>query len=175
MITNVIAQVRMNADAEKTTLRWLGERVIGQETGTVKISNGWIEWKDNKIVSGEFTIDMTTIKDSGGNAKLEGHLKADDFFGVDKFPTAKLVITGSESFEKGYTPVRGNLTIKGITNPIEFKAVIQKKEEGTRFYANVIFDRSKYDVRYGSGTFFNNLGDRTIFDEIKVIVDLLVR
>jgi len=175
MITNVIAQVRMNADIEKTTLRWLGERVIGQEAGTIRLNDGWLEWRDNKIVSGEFTIDMTTIKDSKANAKLEGHLKSDDFFGVEKFPTSKLIITGSESFERGYAPVRGNLTIKGITNPIEFKAVMQKKEEGTRFYANVIFDRAKYNVRYGSGTFFDNLGDRTIFDEIKVIVDLLVR
>ena len=169
------AQEKLTADTEKTTLSWLGEKVLGQHTGTIRLQSGWLGWKDNRIVSGEFTIDMTTIKDNDSNQKLEGHLKSVDFFGVEKFPTSKLFITGSDAFDKGTAVVRGNLTIKGITNTIEFKASMQKKEDGTWFYANIIVDRSKYNVRYGSGSFFDNLGDKTIYDEFKLKVSLLVK
>ncbi|MCX6334296.1 MAG: YceI family protein [Bacteroidia bacterium] len=168
------AQQKFTADAAKTSLQWLGEKVAGQHTGTINLKDGWLNWKDNKITAGEFSIDMTTIKDSEGNERLEGHLKSDDFFGVEKFPTAKIVITGSDGFEKGTATVRGNLTIKGVTNPVEFKATSQKKDEGTWFYANIVVDRTKYGIRYGSGSFFDNLGDKVIYDEFKLKVNLLL-
>ncbi|OFY68485.1 MAG: hypothetical protein A2V64_00145 [Bacteroidetes bacterium RBG_13_43_22] len=169
------AQQKLNADKEKTTLHWLGEKVLGEHNGTIRLQDGWLTWKDNKIEAGEFTIDMTTIKDDDGNANLEGHLKSDDFFGVEKYPTSKLVITGSTLFDKGTAVVKGDLTIKGITNPIEFKAAMQKKDDGTWFFANIVIDRTKYNVRYGSGSFFDNLGDKTIYDEFKLKVNLLVK
>jgi polyisoprenoid-binding protein YceI len=106
---------------------------------------------------------------------LQGHLKSDDFFGVAKYPVATLVITGSTPFDKGTGVVSGTLTIKGITNPIEFKAAIQKKDDGTWFFANITVDRTKYNIRYGSGSFFDNLGDKTIYDEFKLKVNLLVK
>jgi polyisoprenoid-binding protein YceI len=83
------AQERLTADKDKTTLQWLGEKVLGQHTGTINLQDGWLSLKDNKIISGEFTIDMTTIKESESNQMLENHLKSDDFFGVEKFPTSK--------------------------------------------------------------------------------------
>jgi polyisoprenoid-binding protein YceI len=85
------------------------------------------------------------------------------------------VITGSESFEKGTAVVKGNLTIKGITHPLEFKATRMVDEDGAWFYANIVVDRSKYNVRYGSGSFFDNLGDKVIYDEFKLKVALLVK
>jgi polyisoprenoid-binding protein YceI len=84
-------------------------------------------------------------------------------------------ITGSDPFDKGSAIVRGSLTIKGITNPIEFKAAMQKKDEGTWFFTNITVDRTKYNIRYGSGSFFDNLGDKTIYDEFKLKVNLLVK
>jgi polyisoprenoid-binding protein YceI len=168
------AQQKLIADAEKTSLQWLGEKVTGEHSGTISLKDGWLNWKDNRIVAGEFTIDMTTIKDVDASEKLVGHLKSDDFFGVEKFPTSKLVITGSESFEKGTAVVKGTLTIKGVTHPVEFKAISQKKDGGTWFYANIDIDRSKYNIRYGSGSFFDNLGDKVIYDEFKLKVNLLV-
>jgi len=169
------AQQKLTANTDKTTLQWLGEKVTGQHTGTIKLKEGLLTWKDNKITGGEFLIDMNTIKDSEGNERLEGHLKSDDFFGVEKFPVTKLVLTGSENFEKGTATVRGNLTIKDITNPVEFTAAVQKKDDGTWFYANIIVDRSKYNIRYGSGKFFDNLGDKIIYDEFKLKVSMLVQ
>jgi polyisoprenoid-binding protein YceI len=169
------SQVKMAADTSKTTLAWLGEKVTGQHTGTLKLQSGWLIMKDNKIVSGEFAIDMNSIKESAGNARLEGHLKSDDFFSATKFPTAKLIITGSDSFEKGTAVVKGTLTIKGITNPIEFKSNSQNKDNGLWFYSNILVDRTKYDIKYGSGSFFDNLGDKVIYDEFKLKVALFVK
>ena len=172
---NLFAQEKLSADTDKTKLEWLGEKVTGQHTGTIMLQSGWITWKDNKINSGEFIIDMATLKESESNQKLEGHLKSDDFFGVVKFPTAKLTITGSTPFDKGSGTVQANLTIKGVTNPLEFKAAMKKTDEGVWFFANIVVDRTKYNVRYGSGSFFDNLGDKTIFDEFKLKVNLLVK
>ena len=175
ILMNGNAQEKLNADSDNTILLWLGEKVTGQHNGTINLKSGWINWGDNKILSGEFYIDMTSLKDSETNERLESHLKSDDFFGTEKFPTSKLVITGSTSFDKGTGVVSGTLTIKDITNPIEFKAVMQKKEDGVWFFGNIVVDRTKYNVRYGSGSFFDNLGDKTIFDEFKLRVSLLVK
>ena len=169
------AQTKLTADTTKTKLLWLGEKVTGQHTGTINLQSGWVNWQDNKIVSGEFDINMTSLKETDNNAQLLGHLKSDDFFGVAKFPVAKLVLTGSTPFDKGSGVVNGNLTIKGVTNPIEFKATMQKKDEGTWFFANITVDRTKYNIRYGSGSFFDNLGDKTIYDEFKLKVNLMVK
>jgi polyisoprenoid-binding protein YceI len=118
---------------------------------------------------------MASLKETENNANLMKHLKSDDFFGVEKFPVAKLVITGSTPFDKGTAVVTGTLTIKDITNPIEFKATTQKKDDGVWFFANISVDRTKYNIRYGSGSFFDNLGDKTIYDEFKLKVNLLVK
>jgi polyisoprenoid-binding protein YceI len=172
LLTNAAAQIKLTADTAKTKLEWLGEKVTGQHSGTIKLQSGWLNWQDNKIVSGEFEINMASIKDSENNTRLEGHIKSDDFFGVQKFPVAKLVITGSTPFDKGSGVVSGNLTIKDISNPIEFKAAMQKKDDGTWFFANITVDRTKYNIRYGSGSFFDNLGDKTIYDDFKLKVNL---
>ena len=128
-----------------------------------------------KIVSGEFNIDMNSINckdltDESWNQKLVGHLKSDDFFGVAKFPTAKLVINESQAFNKDEAVVTGKLTIKGITHPLTFTA----KRNGNTYESTITIDRSKYDIRYGSGKFFDNLGDNMIYDEFTLEVKLVV-
>lgn len=175
LIIQAAAQTKLTADTEKTKLVWLGEKVTGQHTGSINLQSGSINYQDNKIISGEIVINMASLKDSEANARLEGHLKSEDFFGVEKFPTAKLLITGSTSFEKGTAVVSGTLTIKDVTNPIEFKATTQKKDDGTWFFANISIDRTKFNIRYGSGSFFDNLGDKVIYDEFKLKVSLLVK
>lgn len=175
IVTYSAAQDRYTADAGQSRLLWLGEKVTGQHTGTINLQSGWLTWKDNKIVAGEFLVDMTSIKDSEANARLEGHLRSDDFFGSEKYPVSKLVITGSTPFDKGTGVVSGTLTIKGISNNVEFKAALQRQGDDMWFYANIIIDRTLYNIRYGSGTFFENLGDKTIFDEFKLKVSLLVK
>lgn len=172
---NINAQQKLTVNTEKTKLEWLGEKVTGEHKGTIKLKSGNLTWNDNKITGGEFLIDMSTIEDVEDNQKLEGHLKSEDFFGTEKYPEAKLVISESTPFEKGTATVKGTLTIKENTHPVEFKAARQEKEDGVWFYSNIPVDRTKYNIRYGSGTFFENLGDRTIYDEFKLKVALLAK
>jgi len=174
LLTGANAQAKLAANTTLTKLEWLGEKVTGDHKGTINLQSGWLTWQDNKIVAGEFTIDMASLKDEQKSQKLEGHLKSEDFFGVEKFPTSRLVITSSTPFDKGTAVVKGTLTIKGITQPIEFKASMQKKDNSVFFYSNIIIDRTKFNVRYGSGSFFDNLGDKTIYDEFKLKVSLVV-
>ncbi|MGE5406237.1 MAG: YceI family protein [Methanosarcina sp.] len=166
---------RLTADPASTKLEWKGEKVLGQHSGTVNLKSGWITLENNQVTSGEFIIDMPSIEDSEDNQKLEGHLKSDDFFGVQKFPESKLVLTGSTPFDKGIGTVTGNLTIKDVTNPLEFKASIQKKDNGTYFFSRITVDRAKYNIKYGSGSFFDNLGDKTIYDEFELKISLLMK
>ena len=125
-----------------------------------------------KLTGGEFVVDMTslvTTDDLGDmKAKLEGHLKSDDFFSVQNHPTAKLVFTKAESFNDNSYTVTGNLTIKGITKPITL-VVSVFTDKAT---ATAKIDRTKYDIKFRSGNFFENLGDKTIYDEFDLVVNL---
>jgi len=161
-------------------IKWQAYKVTGQHDGVVNLSSGELRIKDNKIAGGNFEVDMTsiTVTDLSGESKgkLEGHLKSPDFFGVEDHPKAKFVI--SEAFpmgENGKYRIKGDLTIKDNTNPIAFNA--QMTEEGEMLVANadLKIDRSKYNVRYGSGSFFDNLGDKTIYDEFDLAITLKVK
>ncbi len=167
------------ASLSDSEIQWQAYKVTGQHDGIVKLSSGELEIKDSKIVGGNFVADMTsiTVQDLSGESKgkLEGHLKSPDFFGVENYPKAKFVIT--EAFPVGETGeyrIKGDLTIKEDTNPIAFNAELT--EEGNMLVANAEFkvDRSKYNVRYGSGSFFDNLGDKTIYDEFDLAITLKV-
>jgi len=163
----------MKVDTEKSSLKWHGEKVTGEHYGNIELKEGWLSWDNDKLTDGEFVIDMSTItnndlEDAEYNAKLVGHLKSDDFFGVEKFPTAKLEIKSSDKFKNNKATVKAHLTIKDITHPIEFEA----QKDGNWFMAEIVIDRSKYDVRYGSGSFFDNLGDKMIYDDFTMTVKI---
>ena len=157
---------------ETSSVTWKGYKVTGSHMGNIALKQGSLDFKDGKLVGGEFVIDMTTIvnTDMEGEykAKLEGHLKSDDFFGVATYPTAKLVFNKVKSTGKNSYEVTGNLTIKDKTNPVTFDISIY----GNKATANVKIDRTEYDVRYGSTSFFDNLQDKAIYDEFDLITDL---
>ena len=126
----------------------------------------------DKLTGGEFVVDMPTLVSTDlegeSKGKLEGHLKSDDFFGVDSHGTSKLVFTNVSPSGKNSYEVTGDLTIKGITKPVTFDVSIY----GSKATATLKVDRTNYDVKYGSGSFFENLGDKTIYDEFDLVVDL---
>jgi polyisoprenoid-binding protein YceI len=167
-------------DVSESSIVWQGYKVTGSHEGTIELENGSLQMQNGQLIGGNFQIDMPTITvtdlEGGSKAKLEGHLKSDDFFGVAAFPTASFVITKVEAGEaQGTFKVTGNLTIKGITNEINFPASIVE-ENGQLFgLADIKVDRSKFNVRYGSGSFFDNLGDNTIYDEFDLSVRLAVK
>jgi polyisoprenoid-binding protein YceI len=168
--SNLNAQT-LKADVQKSSLKWLGKKVTGEHFGYIKLKEGSFIVKDDKIVSGTFIIDMSSISNTDiesdeYKAKLVGHLKSDDFFGVDKFPTSLLEITSSSKFVKDEAKVKGKLTIKDITHPVEFTV----KRSGNTYTTEIVVDRAKYDVRYGSGSFFDNLGDKMIYDDFTMTV-----
>lgn len=166
---------KVDVNVEISELKWTGKKVTGEHWGYIKLKSGSLEIKDNKIVSGNFIIDMTSIvckdlEDPEWNQKLVGHLESDDFFSVQKFSTAKFEITESTTFKNGDANIKANLTIKGITEPISFKA--KKTTKG--YSATITVDRTKYNVRYGSGKFFDNLGDNMIYDDFTLEVNLVL-
>jgi polyisoprenoid-binding protein YceI len=157
---------------ETSSVTWKGYKVTGSHMGSIALKEGSLEFKDDKLVGGEFTIDMTSVENTDMEGeyktKLEGHLKSDDFFGVQTYPTAKLVFNKVKSTGKNSYEVTGDLTIKGQTNSVTFDMSIY----GNKATANLKIDRTKFDVRYGSTSFFDNLQDKAIYDEFDLITDL---
>ncbi len=167
-----IEVVTKEVKTNESTVTWKGYKVTGSHTGTIDLNSGSLSFDGDKLVGGEFVVNMATLisTDLEGEykGKLEGHLKSDDFFGVEKNPTAKLVFTKVTASGKNSYEVTGNLTIKGITNAVTFDVSVY----GSKATATMKVDRSLYNVRYGSGSFFDNLGDKTIYDEFDLVVDL---
>jgi polyisoprenoid-binding protein YceI len=168
---SVSAQTK-KIDASKSTIEWVGKKVTGQHNGTVNFKDGAIVLKKNKLAGGTFTVDMTslTATDLSGEyqGKLNGHLKADDFFGTDKFPTATLVFKKIGTKSANVYTVTADLTIKGITKPVTFDMTVNGNTAITAF--NI--DRTKYDIKYKSSNYFENLGDKAIYDEFELKVAL---
>lgn len=167
------AQTKKKIDVTKSKLSWVGKKITGEHSGTVNFRDGMLNFKDNTLTGGSFTVDMnsitvTDLKAGEGKEKLEGHLKNNDFFGVDKYDTATLVITSATSKGNGTYAIKGNMTIKGKTNPIGFDMTVSGKTAKARF----MIDRTKYDIKYGSGSFFSDLGDRAINDEFEITANI---
>jgi polyisoprenoid-binding protein YceI len=164
------------ADVSKSSIKWLGKKVTGKHNGVINLKSGSLKLSGDQIKGGEFIIDMNSIKDldlkdATYNAKLVGHLKSDDFFGVATYPEAKLVITSATPFKNGEATVKGNLTIKGKTHPTQFNV---KKTSGS-FGVTIDIDRTLYGAKYGSGKFFDNLGDKMIDDIFTLTINLVLK
>lgn len=173
-----VENVFYKVSADKSEMTWTGYKVLGKHTGTVKVKSGSLSFADEELMGGTFEIDMSSLKctDLEGKmaGKLEGHLKSADFFGVEKHPTAKFEITKVVSRGKtGEYKVLGNLTIKGKTQPIKFNTVVSMEKDALDATADISIDRSDYDIRYGSGSFFDGLGDKTIYDEFDLSLKLV--
>ena len=166
------SQTLLKINTEKSTLKWIGEKITtSQHSGSLNFKSGEMTFKGGLVVSGNFIVDMTSISvediSGSGKKRLEGHLKSDDFFSVDKHDKALLSIKGSKKTDKGFL-VDANLTIKDLTHPIQFNMV---SIEGG-YNADLVFDRSKYNVRFRSGSFFENLGDKLIIDDVVLSSEL---
>ena len=158
---------------DQSIIVWTGREVTtSKHFGNIYFASGQFEVKSGLISSGEFVVDMTTIDNQDlpeeRRPRLEAHLKSDDFFSVESHPSALLSILSSESMSEGKWLVSGELTIKTFTHPVEFEML--NSNDGWK--ANLVFDRSKYEVKFRSGTFFENLGDKLIYDDIELAINL---
>lgn len=159
---------QFNVNAENSHLKWKGKKVTGEHYGSIKIESGSVTFEDGNLVSGKFSVDMTSInvediEDEENNAKLTGHLKSDDFFDVENHNNATLVVTAVDG-----NNVKAALTIKGITNEVKFPISVEEKEDKVVVKGNFDVDRTLYNVKYGSGKFFDNLGDKMIYDNFNL-------
>lgn len=165
-------------DPSKSTLRWDGYKVTGQHHGSVGIESGELIFDEGKLKSGRFVMDMPSIEvhdlEGENRTKLENHLKSDDFFGVVSHPKATFEIDKAIPYgTTGLYKIEGQLMIKKITKPIKFEAQVNQENGVMTATADIQVDRSDYNVRYGSGSFFDNLGDKTIYDEFDLKINLV--
>jgi len=178
--TTPIGSTTFTVDTEASEVMWKGYKVLGSHEGTIKVKSGTLDFEEGVLTGGSFEIDMTTIActDLEGEmaGKLVGHLASDDFFGVENFPTAMFVITNVVSRGKeGDYKVVGDLTIKESTNSIKLQAQVSTDEDGGMTVATeTTIDRSDFNVKYGSGSFFDGLGDKTIYDEFDLNINLIL-
>lgn len=165
-------------DTANSKVVWKGYKVTGEHAGTINLKSGDLSFTDGALTGGSFIIDMTSLKvtDLQGEyaQKLAGHLTSPDFFGVEKFPTASFKITKAVSRgTAGSYKVIGDLTIKETTKEIKFS--VQLSDDNKTANAKITVDRSDFNVKYGSGSFFDGLGDKTIYDEFDLEVTLAVK
>jgi polyisoprenoid-binding protein YceI len=170
------APTKINIDPAGSKITYLGKKVTGEHAGEIKLSSGHLSFEKDLLVGGEFVIDMTTINntdiaDAEYKKKFVDHMNSDDFFSTAKNKTAKLVITKAEKLKDNNYKITADLTVKGKTAPVTFDAIATK----TAANGVVKFDRTTYDVKYGSGKFFQNLGDKMINDEVQLSVALAAK
>ena len=170
---SAIGQNKKEVKNESSKIVWKGYKVTGAHEGTIDIKSGHLDFNQDKLSGGEFVINMasltsTDLKVGEGKGKLEGHLKSEDFFGVEKFPTATLIFKNVTSTGKNSYEVVGDITIKGKTESIKLDVSVY----GNKANASLKIDRTKFDVKYGSASFFDGLKDKAIYDDFDLIVDL---
>jgi polyisoprenoid-binding protein YceI len=171
--TSLFAQTQ-KVSKKNTNIKWIASKVGGSHDGTIELKEGSLTWSNDEITAGKFVVNMKSVKNSDienkdYNKKLVDHIKSDDFFGVDEFPLAVLEITEGSSFNDGKSMMKGNLTIRDKTHPVEFEVV----KESDKLMAKLTIDRSKYDVKYRSKSFFKNLGDKLIHDDFTLEISVM--
>ncbi len=166
-------------DANQTTIVWTGAKVGGEHTGNISIKEGGFTFDGDQLTGGTFVIDMSSITNTDLEGeysdKLVGHLKSDDFFGVATYPTSKVVIKSVVPQGPGQYKVVADLTIKATTKEIKFPASVEVSNGAVTAKADITVDRSEYDVRYGSGSFFDGLGDKVIYDDFTLAVTAVAK
>ena len=167
----------LQVDMENSQIKWIGRKVTGEHSGTLNLSGGWVVLDKNSINSGKFIFDMASISNTDIESpewkqKLEDHLKSEDFFHTDSFPHAILEIKGRQSLiienSKKSDQILADLTIRGITHEIKFPFDLTQSQNNFNAEGSVDIDRTLYNIQYKSGKYFDELGDKLIYDNFTV-------
>ncbi|WP_439559019.1 YceI family protein [Dyadobacter sp.] len=175
---NPLKENAFTVDTQKSKLVWNAKKVTGEHSGLAPIRSGTLKVDAGKLKGGEFEINLkdltvTDLTDPDYNKKLTTHLKSEDFFSVEKHPTAKLNITSVTPAGANKYNVKGKLTIKGITEDVTFPAEVSTSGKYLTANAKIAIDRTKYDIKYNSKTFFSSIGDKAIDDTFNLDVSLV--
>ena len=172
-----MAGTKVNVTPSTSSFEWKGSKVTGStHNGTMAIKEGTLEMDGNRLVGGKVVVDMASLTnldltDKGYNDKLVTHLKSDDFFDVVKYPTSTITIGSSELQKDGTYKVKGDLQIKSDTHPVSFVAKLSADHKSAE--TEITLDRTEWNIKYGSGKFFKNLGDKMISDKMEFKVKLV--
>ena len=164
-------------DLSKSMISWVGKKAVvdSKHLGNVKFKSGNLEMKEGKLTGGKVVVDMNTINttdlEGEWKDKLEGHLKNDDFFKVGKYPTESFTATSVKATGKDKYQVKGDMKILDKTNPVD----VTLTKKGNTFTGDLKINRTKWGIKYGSGSFFDNLGDKAIADEIALELKLVTK
>lgn len=166
-------------DNANSTIDWIGRKVTGSHNGTIDAKEGIFLFNDNKLSGGKVIIDTTSIKilditDPDTNAQFAGHLASDDFFNSTHYPEAQFEIISVKA-EGNTSHIKGNLTVKGITHPIEFDANVNVIEGTATISGKITIDRTKYGMKFRSGNFFVNLGDTLIYNDFDLHIQIVAK
>jgi polyisoprenoid-binding protein YceI len=166
-------------NTQKSTIEWEGGSATTTHNGLISLKSGNLEISDGKLTGGTFEVDMTSITNldvsEAYRGKLENHLKSEDFFDADAFPTAQLIIVKATEEKENLYRIIADFTVRDITKSIEFDATLTPSGNSYKASANFTFDRSEYEVKHRSGSFFMGLGDKLIYDEIKVAISVITQ
>ncbi|MBS1523869.1 MAG: YceI family protein [Bacteroidetes bacterium] len=167
-------------ETAQSNIDWTGRKVTGAHNGTIAIKEGSLTLNNGQLTDGEFIIDTTSIviedvTDPATNAQFAGHLASADFFASEQYPEAKFVITSAEPAGENNYNIEGNLTIKGITRPVAFTAVLSENDGVISASGKVVIDRTLYDMKFRSGNFFKDLGDTLIYNNFDLNVSITAK
>lgn len=170
LVTGAMGQ-DYSVNTKKSTVKWKGEKITGEHTGAINVKSGTLTFEDNSLSAVSITMNMESIivtdLSGGGKNKLESHLRSPDFFDVKQYPEATFTSTEVVKTDSGYD-VSGKLNIKGMISTNTISVKIQRKANTVHASGTMVFDRSKHNVRYGSGSFFDDLGDKQIYDDVEL-------
>jgi polyisoprenoid-binding protein YceI len=162
----------------ESSVTWHASKVTGAHFGNVPISDAKLDYSNGKITGGSFEMDMVNLTvedltDEKSKGNLTNHLKSDDFFSVAKFPKAMMKITNVKTSDGKTYEMTADLTIKGVTVPVTFPATSAMVNGKLVTNAEIKFDRTKYDIKFRSGNYFEDLADKLIYDEVKLDIKLV--
>jgi len=167
------------ADPVKSRIEWTGKKLTGEHYGEIKLSSGELTLLNGRLTGGKFEMDMTSITctditDPKSNKRLVDHLRSEDFFSVGRYQRSQFVVIAIKSKSANEYEVTGDLTIKGKTHPISFLVKLTNTNNAWQAEAALTFDRSKYDVKFGSQSFYENLGDKFVYDDVDISLKLVL-
>jgi len=167
-------------DKKSSTVNWTGKKVTGKHFGKIYFESGELNVKNNRIVGGSFIMDMTSftvddLDEGKWHDMLYNHLRSDDFFSVDKHKTSTLELTSVRTKDGKNYQFTGNLVIKEISHPVQFNAQVDLNRSILKAEGQIVIDRTLYGMRFNSGKFFVNLGDKLVYDEFTLDFQLVAK
>jgi polyisoprenoid-binding protein YceI len=168
---------QFNIIGAQSTIEWVGRKVTGAHNGTIAMKEGTLLFTNDHLSGGRFVIDTRSIQilditDPVTNAQFAGHLASDDFFNSEQYPEAAFNISQAEPYGKGSYHVVGDLTIKGITHPVNFNAQVNRSGSLLTASGKITVDRTRFGIKFRSGNFFQNLGDMLIYNNFDLNITI---